>query len=534
MSALEFDYIVVGGGAAGCVLAGRLSESGKFNVALIEAGGKDSSPFIHIPGANIFAINNAKLNWNFESEPVAALNGRRIPLAQGKVVGGSSSINGMIFARGHSSDYDAWRDMGCAGWDFESLLPYFRKLETNSRGNSHWHGNSGPMHVGPANSKLGIIKSFLLAADQAGYPILDDLNSNAIEGFGYFDMNIYKGRRQSAARSYLGLKRSNLRIFSRTRATRIILDGKKATGIEAVQNGQSIVLKSRCEVILACGALNSPQLLMLSGLGPQHHLQSMGISVAMDIPALGSRLQNHPTYRMCFATKTPITAYKYLNPWHAAVNALHYIWLRKGFFSEGPFASGGFLRSSDDKLYPDIQVILPPALMIRHGPGAWGLMPREHGFTVLVNLGHSRSLGQVTLRSSDPLQPPAIDLNYFSDPNDLPTLASGVLRVRKILRQSALAQHISREIVPGPEAGDDLDALMEDIRQNVGTYYHYVGTCRMGSDENSVVDTQLRLRGIDSLRVADASIMPLLPNANTHAPTLMIAEKAADMILNAT
>lgn len=526
-----FDYIVVGGGAAGCVIAARLSETGRHSVALIEAGSTDRSPLIHIPGANIFATNHPALNWNFESEPIAGMNGRRLPLAQGKVLGGSSSINGMIFARGHSSEYDAWRDMGCDGWGFSDILPYFRKVEANTRGTSKWHGGDGPMKVKPATSTLPIVDNFLAAAAEAGFPVLHDLNENIIEGFGHFDMNVDYGRRQSAARSYLKHRRPNLHVITKSRCTRVLLRDGRAAGVEISRDDERLNLSARREVVLCAGALNSPQLLLLSGIGPGAELGSLGIDVAMDLPGVGKRLQNHPAYRMHYSVAKPITAYKYLHPFHGAALCLNYLFSRRGFLSEGALPAGGFLRSSPKLTAPDIQVIMAPTLVMRYGPGVRGLMPRQHGITVLVNLGHSRSLGRVSLRSKDPFQPPAINLNYFDAAGDLPAFVKGIQRTRRIMEQPSLAQ-FAAAIAPDERTFGEEEILAEDVRQNAGSHYHYAGTCSMGTHPDCVVDTQLRVRGIECLRVADASVMPLLPNANTHGPTLMIAEKAADMICN--
>lgn len=527
-----FDYIVVGGGAAGCAVAGRLSESGRYDVALIEAGPPDRSLLIHVPGANIFATSHPRLNWNFQSDPVPGLDNRRLPLAQGKVLGGSSSINGMIFARGHAHEYDAWRDMGCIGWGFADLLPYFRKVEANARGASQWHGGKGPIKVKRATSALPIVDRFLLAAAEAGFPVQDDLNCNTLEAFGHFDMNVDRGRRQSAARCYLGRGRRNLHILTQAHCTRIVLRQGRAVGIEILRNGTRLGLAARREVILSAGAINSPQILMLSGIGDASELRAHGIEVALELPGVGRRLQNHPVYRMQYGVAEPITAYKYLSLRHGMRLCLDYALHRRGFLSEGVLPAGGFLRSRPDMPTPDIQIIMAPTLMTRHGPGVRGLMPRQHGIAVLVSLGHSRSLGRVSLHSSNPLAAPAIQPNYFDAPGDLPALVRGIQRTRTIMKQPSLAALLLREIEPGDAIGENVTALEADIRRTGFSYYHYSGTCSMGSGAQSVVDTRLRVRGVDGLRVADASIMPLLPNANTHAPTLMIAEKAAEIMLN--
>lgn len=524
----EFDYVIVGAGAAGCVLAARLSEDRGVTVALLEAGGGDSNPMIGIPGANVVTGTKPAFNWSYESEPVPGLDGRSLYWAQGRVVGGSSSINGMMYVRGHRRDYDGW---GVRGWRFDNVLPLFRRSETNERGESELHGGSGPLQVAAGCSTAPVCDMFLEAAQQAGYRLSDDLNADMPESFGHVDMTIGAGRRSSASSAFLrpALRRRNLTLLTHAQATRVLVENGAAGGVEFVRKGVRRVVRAGREVVLCGGAVNSPQLLMLSGIGPADHLGEHGIKVLVDSPGVGENLQNHPMYRLLYATTKPVTAYSHLSIQGLLTAGAQYLVGRRGVLSNGLFPTSGFLHADDGRPETEIQISIAPALVIRRRPGVLGVLPTEHGFTLLLNHGSPFSRGRVRLGSADPLAHAAIFPNYFSDPRDIEILARGAQRVRDLVRQPALGHALGRAIQPAQPIGS-IDDIRADIRATTVTHYHAGGTCRMGEENGSVVDGDLRVRGVDGLRVADASVMPVMINGNTYAAALMIGEKAADLI----
>jgi choline dehydrogenase len=519
------DYLIVGAGSAGCVLANRLSADPTRRVILLEAGGNDSLTFNRVPGAIITTATNPKTNWSYQTEPQPELNGRRINWPRGRVLGGSSAINGMIYIRGHARDYDTWRQMGCPGWSYSDVLPYFRKSEDSARGAGEFHGAGGLLHV-KKGLKNPIGNAFIEAAQQAGYPACPDFNGADQEGFGHFDATIHAGRRWSTARAYLdpALRRPNLTVLQRALACRVLVEHGRARGVEAIIGGRRQVIRAEREVLLSGGAINSPQLLMLSGIGPADHLRRLGLDVVLDQPRVGENLQDHLAYRIKLACPQPVTAYRYLNPFHAAMTGLQYITTRSGFLSHTPLPTGAFFRSEDRLEVPDMQVHLVLALMTDTG----NRLPKEHGFMVQVNEGVPASRGTISLRSADPTEPPVIDPRYLSVRDDLAHLIRGTERMMEVLDKPAIRPFISRRVEPASAA-----AIADGIRERAVTVYHPVGTCRMGEGPDSVVDPLLQVRGIDGLRVVDASIMPVLVNGNTNAPTIMIAEKAADLILAA-
>ena len=529
-----WDYVVIGAGAAGCVVAGRLSQTmPDARIALIEAGGERLGLTTRVPGTAFIASTFPRRNWNFETEPVPALNGRRLSWFQGRILGGSSSINGMLYLRGHSLEYDQWAQLGCSGWSFDDVLPYFKKAETNTRGANQWHGDSGPITVKQSRLDLPICDAFLAAAGEAGFPVVDDLNTDVVEGFGRIDTNIANGRRVSTALAYVqpASRRGNLELLSEAVAARIVIDNGRARGVEILRRGVRETVWAEREIILCGGAVNSPQLLMLSGVGPADHLSSLGVPVVLDIPEVGRNLQNHPCYALRYACSQPVTAYKYLNPRAAIGAGLRYALGDGGPLGESYVATGGYMRSDPALAVSDTIVVMVPALVTRGGVGfrLADLFPERHGFSVMVGSGRPLSRGHILLRSADPTTHPRIFPDYFSEPEDLHALARSVRRMREILRGPAIHDLIEAELTPGA-IDNDQASVEEDIRARAATYFHPSGSCRMGSDSAAVLDPRLHVRGIEGLRVADASIMPAALNACTHAPTIMIGEKAAAMI----
>lgn len=527
----EFDYIVVGAGAAGSVVAARLSEDSTVRVAVFEAGGFERSPLLTVPGANVITGTHEAYNWNYRTEPVPELAGRRLYWAQGRLVGGSSAINGMMYMRGRARDYENWRALGCEGWGFADVLAAFRKSEANERGETALHGGDGPLQVSRGHATAPVYDLFLAATERSGYPVVDDLNADHEEAFGHVDLTIGNGRRSSAASAFLipSLHRHNLSLHARASVTRVLTRGGAAIGIEYVQDNERRVARAAREVILCGGAVNSPQLLMLSGIGEGDALRRLGISVVADRPAVGRNLQNHPMVRLMYTTTKPVTAYRHARPLGAMKAGLRYALSRSGVLSRGLFPTSGYFLAEEGDASTEIQVCMAPALVIRRRLGLLGILPKEEGFTLLLNHGSPFSRGEVRLLSADPFAHAGIHANFFSDPRDLPILARGMARMREIVRSAPLSEYLGREIHPqGPVSS--LADLITDIRATATTHYHAAGTCRMGRDADSVVDPVLRVRGVERLRVADTSIMPVLINGNTCAAAMMIGERASNFI----
>ena len=534
MAAKTWDYVVIGAGAAGCVVAGRLSEMlPEARIGLIEAGRERLGLTTKVPGIAFIASTFPRQNWNYQTEPVPALNGRPLSWFQGRIFGGSSSINGMLYLRGHSLEYDQWSQRGCQGWSFDQVLPYFKRAEANSRGISEWHGDNGPMGVKQSQLDLPICDAFLAAAGEAGHPIVDDLNADVTEGFGRIDTNIANGRRASTAVAFAqsGRRRGNLDLISGAIAARIVIEGGRATGVEMIRRGTRETVWAEREIILCGGTVNSPQLLMLSGVGPADHLASLGIPVVHDAPEVGCNLQNHPSYSLRYACTQPVTAYKYLNPAAAVAMGLRYALTGGGSLAESCVATGGYMRSDPSLAVSDTIVVMIPALVQRSGVGfrLRDLFPERHGFTVMLGSGRPLSRGHILLRNADPTAHPLIFPEYFSEPEDLHALARSVRRIRDMMRASAIRDMIEAELAPGAIANDQA-SIEADIRARAATFFHPSDTCRMGAEPTAVVDPQLRVNGIEGLRVVDASIMPAALNACTHAPTIMIGEKGAALV----
>jgi choline dehydrogenase len=526
-----YDYLIVGAGSSGCFVASRLTENASTRVWLGEAGGPGRDWLLNVPGLLFRTSTAPRFNWSFLTEPEAELHGRRLFWSQGRVLGGSSTINGMLYVRGHPREYDLWRQLGCEGWAWDDVLPHFRATERNERGASVLHGDRGPIATTRGAPDVPICALFLEAAARAGHALLDDFNGPSMDGFGHYDRTIGAGRRNSVASTFLrpAMARPNLTVATDVTVTHLLLEDGRARGIELRQGGTTRQLWAEREVILCAGAINSARLLMLSGIGPADHLHSHGIPVVLDRPGVGSNLQNHLCYRLEFACSAPVTAYRYMRPWPAMRACLDYALHRRGVLAQTPVATGGFFRTEPGLDMPDAQVQLQIGLIGPPGASAWQRLPRREGFSISVNQGRPLSRGTVRLRSADPTATPMIAPHNLSERRDLEVLLRAVRHVRGITRDVALRRVIAAELSPGDDVEDDA-ALEHDIRARSGNAFHPVGTCRMGSDEDAVVDPVLRVRGIDGLRVADASVIPALMNANTNAAAMMIGEKAAAMI----
>ncbi len=528
-----YDYIVIGAGSAGCVLAARLSEDPKISVLLVEAGPKDSHPYIHMPLGFLRAMLNPKYNWGYASEPERHLNDRRMMLPRGKVLGGSSSINGMFYMRGHPRDFDTWRQMGCEGWGYADVLPYFKKMETSWRGAGKYHGGDGPLQVQPIDTRRLLHDPLMRSAAAAGYPVSDDLSGEHPEGFSKGEVTIDKrGRRASSYRAYVHpvLGRPNLHLQTEALTTRVLIENGRACGVELSADGQLRQVRAEREVILSGGTYNSPQLLMLSGIGPAEHLHEHGITPVADLPGVGGNLSEHPVCMMQFLARQPVTFLKELRFDRAALWAAQW-----AVFGNGPFATqinscNIVVRTSPELEQPDIQLMCNPVRMDANlwFPGVTKQLP--HCFQVGVVILHPHSRGRVTLRSASPLDPPKVDLNLMASPAEFAMMRRGIREARRIYHTEPQAQLTGEELIPGAAVETD-EALDAFIRQICSVTQHPVGTCTMGEGPDAVVDAQLKVIGIQGLRVADASIMPTVPGANTNAATIMIGEKASDLVL---
>lgn len=524
----SFDYIVVGAGSAGCVLAERLSASGKHRVLLLEAGGRDRNIWIHIPLGYGKLFTDARVNWLYQTEPEPELNDRRIIQPRGKVLGGSSSINGLLYIRGQREDFDQWRQLGNAGWGFDDVLPYFRKSEDQERGADDLHGAGGPLCVSDVETHP-LCEAFIKASEQAGHPRNDDFNGPSQEGAGYYQLTARNGRRCSTAKGYLkpALKRANLKVVSQALATRILFEGKRAVGVEYRQNGQLFQARAAGEVVLSGGAFNSPQLLQLSGVGPGDLLRSHGIEVRHEMRGVGADLQDHFQARFQYRCTEKITVNDTMASFARRVGAaLDYAIYRKGPLTIGAGYAGGFFKTDPSLASPDVQIHF-----ILFSADSVGQKLHSHsGFLASVCQLRPHSRGTVHIKSADPAEAPAIKANYMSAAFDRDVMIAGMKLTRNIMSQPAITRYVAEEITPGPQTLSD-EALLNFAREKGTTVFHPVSTCRMGPDVNSVVDERLRVRGLDGLRVADGSIMPTLVSGNTNAAIVMIGEKCADMML---
>ncbi|MFY0618554.1 choline dehydrogenase [Shimia sp.] len=529
---MQADYVIVGAGSAGCAMAYRLSEAGK-SVLVIEHGGTDAGPFIQMPAALSYPMNMSLYDWGYKTQPEPHLGGRTLVCPRGKVIGGSSSINGMVYVRGHAGDYDHWAESGADGWSYADVLPYFKRMEnwhhSGQGGDADWRGSDGPLHIsrGPRNNPLHA--AFVTAGEQAGYPVTQDYNGHQQEGFGPMEMTVHKGRRWSAANAYLkpALKRDNCDLIKGL-ARKIVMENGRAVGVEIERGGQVQVVRANAEVILAASSLNSPKLLMLSGIGPASHLADHGIDVVADRAGVGQNLQDHLEVYLQMACKQPITLYKYWNLIGKGLIGAQWLFTKTGLGASNQFESAAFIRSRSGVSYPDIQYHFLPIAVRYDGQAA----AEGHGFQAHVGPMRSPSRGQVTLESADPKAAPNIFFNYMSTEQDWEDFRKCIRLTREIFAQEAFEPYVKHEIQPGADLQSD-DEIDSFIREHAESAYHPCGTCKMGrvDDPTAVVDSECRVIGVEGLRVADSSIFPRITNGNLNGPSIMTGEKASDHIL---
>jgi choline dehydrogenase len=520
-TAQMYDYVIVGAGSAGCVLANRLTEDPSIKVLLLEAGGPDKQREIRIPVA-FGKLFRGPCDWAYYTQEEPHLQNRRLYWPRGKVLGGSSSLNAMIYIRGHRHDYDQWRDLGNPGWSYDDVLPYFRKSEDQVRGTSEFHGAGGPLHVSDLRCINPLSQAMVEAGQQCGFARNQDFNGESQEGFGFYQVTQWKGARWSAADAFLrpAMRRPNLKVQTGVHAAGIMFEGTRATGVRVLQGTSTVEVRAEREVILCGGAIGSPQLLLLSGIGPAEHLRQIGIPVRHELPGVGANLQDHLALPVAYECTQPITLAKA----EGLPSLMRYVLGKNGPLTSNVAEAGAFLKVMSGSPAPDLQYHFAPGYFVEHGFQTFD----GHAFTFGPTLLRPGSRGWIRLHSQNPLDAPCIQANYLSDPKDVEVLAEGIKIARTLAASPAFARYRGRELSPGPEVNDS--ALRAYVAQMAETLYHPVGTCRMGNDSESVIDPELRVRGLDSLRVVDASIMPVVPGGNTNAPAIMIAEKAADII----
>ena len=526
---LKFDYLIIGAGTAGCVLANRLSAKSKNNVAIFEAGKNSDIWKVNMPLAILYTMHDPKYNYKYYSEPEPHLNNRRIFCPRGKMIGGCSAHNGMVYVRGNKNDYERWSSFGLKEWSYEKVLPFFKKIETWSEGENKYRGGNGILPINQSKNKNPLFKAFLDSAKEAGHKINQDMNGEDQEGFGMYDVTIHKGERASASKYYLNpvRKRENLKVFTESFVEKIIFEGKKAVGIEVKIKGKVEKIYANKEIILSGGSINSPQLLMVSGIGPGEHLKEKGVDVIQDIKGVGKNLQDHLETYIQQECKTSDTLYSYINKFNMLRVGLQWFLNKSGPCSTSFLEAGGFCKSSSDKDYPNIQFHFFPAFVIDHG----AVDPDRHGYQLHASLNQPKSRGHIKLNTSNPYDYPKIQFNYLEDEYDLKETIKCIHVARKILAQNSMKPFAGKEIGPGENANTEKE-IENYIRSKSETAYHPSCTLKMGTDDMAVVDEKLKIHGLKNIRVADASVMPEITSGNLNAPTLMIAERASDFILN--
>jgi choline dehydrogenase len=524
---LQADYVVVGAGSAGCVLANRLSQDGA-RVALLEAGPRDWHPMIHVPAGVLKLLYNPLVNWNYATDPEPGVAGRQIHWPRGRVLGGSSSINGMLWIRGNPADYDGWSQMGCQGWSFDEVMPYFKSIERYAPGDAAVRGKSGPILIEDYRTTLDLTHRFVDAAQQVGIPLTKDLSGHMHEGVGYSQMSRNGRFRGSTARTFLAQAkgRPNLRIETNAFATRLLFEGKRCVGVAFRQQGRDRRIMAAREVILSGGTINSPHLLQVSGVGPGAHLKSIGVPVVHDLPGVGANLSDHYAVRISYRVRDAVSINQLSRGIRLGREIARWLTTGRGALTFGVSSAQAFARSREGLASPDIQLLFSPA---SYDNNKFGELEREPGMTIAVSIARPESRGTIMAKSADPFVRPSIKPNYLSAAGDLRVSLAGIALARRIFAAPALARHSVAETTPGPGATSE-EALADYVRRQGTTIYHIVGTCKMGEDPMAVVDPRLRVRGLAGLRVIDASVMPTVTTANTNAPTIMIAEKGAAMI----
>jgi choline dehydrogenase len=523
----EADYVVVGAGSAGCVVASRLSEDGA-RVVLLEAGPSDWHPMIHVPAGVLKLLYNPAVNYNYSSEPEANIAGRSIHWPRGRVLGGSSSINGMLYVRGNSADYDNWAQLGCRGWSYEDCLPYFMKSERYAPGDGRFRGKSGPLLIEDYRTTLPLTRVFVEAAQQAGFPFTRDLSGQQMEGVGYSQMSRNGRFRGSTARTFLAeaRRRPNLRVVTHAIAKRLVLDGKRCTGVAYSERGADREVRAAHEVIVSGGSINSPHLLQISGIGPAAHLKSIGVEVAHDLPGVGANLSDHYAIRVSMRVKGATSINELSRPPRLIGEIARWVAAGRGALTFGISSAQVFCRSREGLASPDVQLLFSPA---SYDEQKFGTLEKEPGATIAASIARPDSRGSIMAVSADPFARPVIRPNYLSAPGDIAVSLAGIRHARRVFAQAAFAPYRVGEIFPGPHVHSEAE-LVDFIRSKGTTIYHPVGTCKMGEDPMAVVDSRLKVRGIGGLRVIDASVMPCVTTGNTNGPTIMIGEKGAAMI----